>query len=75
VSAVALFFIGAVLLCNGLTLLGRIQPKGAAPVNALVGIVLVAASAHLGVPSGATESDWSARPASCCSRSRTCGWR
>ena len=57
VSAVSLFFIGAVLFCNGLTLLGKIQPKGAAPVNALVGIVLVAASAHLGVPYGATEAD------------------
>jgi len=57
VSAVSLFFIGAVLLCNGLTLLGRIQPRGAAPVNAFVGAVLVAAAAHLGVPENASESD------------------
>ena len=56
-SAVSLFFIGAVLLCNGLALLGRIEPRGAAPVNAFVGVVLVAASAHLGVPKEATEAD------------------
>ena len=56
-SAVSLFFIGAVLLCNGLTLLGRITPRGAAPVNALVGVVLVAAAAHLGVPQDASEGD------------------
>ncbi len=57
VSAVSLFFIGAVLLCNGLTLLGRIQPRSAAPVNALVGVVLVAAAARLGVPHDASEAD------------------
>lgn len=55
-SGVSLFFIGAVLLCNGLTLLGRMEPKAAAPVNAMVGLVLVATAARLGVPADADES-------------------
>jgi hypothetical protein len=56
-SGVALFFIGAVLTCNGLSLLGRIEPRGAAPINAFVGAVLVATSGRLAVPAGATETD------------------
>jgi putative amide transporter protein len=55
--AVGLFFIGAVLTCNGLSLLGRVEPRGAAPINAFVGTVLVAIAARLAVPSGATETD------------------
>jgi len=55
-SAVSLFFIGAVLFVNGLTLLGRIEPKGGAPVNALVGAVLVANAARLALPSEAGEA-------------------
>jgi hypothetical protein len=56
VASVGLFFIGAVLICNGLTLLGRMEPRSAAPVNAFVGIVLVAIAARLAVPAGATET-------------------
>ncbi len=55
-SAVSLFFIGAVLIANGLVLHGRVEPKGAAPINALVGIVLVAAAARLALPTGADEA-------------------
>jgi hypothetical protein len=55
-SAVGLFFIGAVLLCNGLSLLGLVEPRGAAPVNVFVGVVLVGIAARLAVPAGATET-------------------
>ena len=56
VSSVSLFFIGAVLVVNGLALLGRVEPTGAAPVNAFVGIVLVAAAGRLALPTGANEA-------------------
>jgi putative amide transporter protein len=36
-GAVGLFYVGAVLFLNGVMLLGRISPKGAAPLNFLVG--------------------------------------
>ena len=36
---VALLFIGAVLMVNGITLTGRIEPKDAAGLNLLVGIL------------------------------------
>jgi putative amide transporter protein len=36
---VALLFIGAVLIVNGITLTGRIEPKDAAGLNLLVGIL------------------------------------
>ncbi len=55
-SAVSLFFIGAVLFVNGLSLLGRVEPKGGAPVNALVGAVLVGNAARLALPAGAGEA-------------------
>jgi hypothetical protein len=55
-SAVSLFFIGAVLFVNGLSLLGRIEPRGGAPVNALVGAVLVANAARLALPSDPGEA-------------------
>ena len=56
------------LFVNGLTLLGRIEPKGGAPVNALVGAVLVGNAARLGAAARApTRPPWPARPASCCS--------
>ena len=41
---------------NGLSLHGRIEPVGAAPVNALVGLVLVANAARLALPTGADEA-------------------
>jgi hypothetical protein len=55
-SSVSLFFIGAALFVNGLSLLGRIEPKGGAPVNAMVGAVLVANAARLALPSSADEA-------------------
>lgn len=55
-SSVALFFIGAVLFVNGLSLLGRIEPKGGAPVNAMVGAVLVVNAARLALPDSADEA-------------------
>ncbi len=55
-SSVSLFFIGAVLFVNGLMLLGRVEPKGAAPVNAMVGAVLVVNAARLALPDGADEA-------------------
>lgn len=36
-----LFFVGAVLFVNGLALLGKVDPKGAAPINVFVGLLLV----------------------------------
>jgi hypothetical protein len=56
VSSVALLFIGAVLLVNGLTLIGRIEAAAAAPVNAIVGALLVANAVRLALPSGADEA-------------------
>jgi hypothetical protein len=44
-----------VLFVNGLSLLGRIEPKGGAPVNAMVGTVLVVNAARLALPAGADE--------------------
>ena len=55
-AAVSLFFIGAVLMANGLVLHGRIEPRGAAPVNAFVGVVLVATAGRLALPAGADEA-------------------
>jgi hypothetical protein len=40
-GSVALFFIGSVLLLNGLVLLGVIGSKAAAPINAFVGVFTV----------------------------------
>ena len=40
-SAVALIYVGAVLFVNGIFLLGRISPKGAAPLNIFVGSLMV----------------------------------
>lgn len=39
---VALFFIGAVLVVNGLSLIGRIEAREAAPFNLLVGLLALA---------------------------------
>ena len=47
VSAVGLFYVGAVLVVNGLMLLGRIPPKGAAPLNLFVGALQVVTPSYL----------------------------
>ena len=49
-TSIGLLFIGAVLVANGLVLLGRIEPKAAAPINALVGLLLVGVTLWLAVP-------------------------
>ena len=49
-TSVGLFFIGAVLFVNGLSLLGRIDARSAAPINALVGLLLVATAAWVVLP-------------------------
>ncbi|MCL1899969.1 MAG: transporter [Promicromonosporaceae bacterium] len=40
-AAVGLLYVGAILFVNGLFLLGRISPKGAAPLNLFVGCLQV----------------------------------
>lgn len=55
-ASVGLFFIGAVLIANGLVLHGRIEPRAAAPINAFVGAVLVCTAGRLAIPSGADEA-------------------
>lgn len=43
-GSVALFFVGAVLFVNGLSLLGKVDAKAAAPINFFVGLTLVLAT-------------------------------
>ncbi len=59
-SSLALFFVGSVLLLNGLGLLGLIGPKETAPINLFIGSTLVATVAvtALGV-SGSSEAELS----------------
>jgi putative amide transporter protein len=52
VIALGLLFAGAVLLTNGLTLLGCCGASDAAPINAFVGILLVAVVASLVMSAG-----------------------
>ena len=49
-SSFGLLFIGAVLLANGLVLVGRIEARAAAPINALVGFLLVGVTLWLALP-------------------------
>jgi hypothetical protein len=49
-TSLGLFFVGAVLFVNGLSLLGRIDAAAAAPINAFVGLLLVGVTAFLVVP-------------------------
>jgi putative amide transporter protein len=51
-GAVGLFYVGAVLFLNGVMLLGRISPKGAAPLNFFVGGLQVLTPTVLIVQSG-----------------------
>lgn len=46
----ALFFVGSVYFINGLALLDLVDPKASAPLNVLIGLLLLAATAHLVVP-------------------------
>jgi putative amide transporter protein len=56
-TSVGLFFIGAVLFLNGLSLLGVVTPREAAPINALVGVLLVAVAADTALPDAAGEAE------------------
>lgn len=42
----ALFFAGSVLFVNGLALLGRVEPRSAAPITLLVGSLIVATALY-----------------------------
>lgn len=47
-----LLFIGSVYLINGLSLLGRVDAKGAAPLNLFIGASLVLVTVHLALDMG-----------------------
>ncbi|MGE2733945.1 AmiS/UreI family transporter [Mycolicibacterium vaccae] len=51
-GAVGLFYVGAVLIIDGLMLLGRISPQGATPLNFFVGTLQVLTPTVLIVQSG-----------------------
>ena len=49
-GALGLLFVGAVLFVNGLALLGRVEPRAAAPINLFVGALLVVVVLYLALP-------------------------
>lgn len=49
-TSLGLFFVGSVLFINGLSLLGRVDAAGAAPVNAFVGTLLIGVVAFIVIP-------------------------
>jgi hypothetical protein len=51
-GAVGLFYVGAVLVINGVMLLGRISPQGAAPLNFFVGALQVVTPTVMIIQSG-----------------------
>ncbi len=51
-GALGLLFVGAVLFVNGLALLGRVEPRAAAPINLFVGALLVVVVLYLALPAG-----------------------
>ncbi|MDQ6524514.1 AmiS/UreI family transporter [Nocardioides sp. LHD-245] len=59
-SSLALFFVGSVLLCNGLGLLGRLSPKDTAPINLFIGLTLVATVGVTALPvAGSSDAELS----------------
>ncbi|WP_026918571.1 AmiS/UreI family transporter [Gordonia shandongensis] len=52
-SSLALVFVGAVLLSNGLVFLGAMSARAAIPINLLVGALLVATALLAAIPAGA----------------------
>src|SRR5262249_61954175 len=48
--SLGLFFVGPVLLINGLSLLGRVDAKAAAPVNAFTGVLLIGVTLYIDLP-------------------------
>lgn len=57
-SSIALLFVGAVLLINGLVFLGRVDAKAAIPINLLVGAFLVFTALVPAVTLSATAPDF-----------------
>lgn len=55
--AIALLFVGAVLLVNGLVFLGLVPPQAAVPINVLTGAILVGAALYLVLPADVTTFD------------------
>jgi len=55
--SLVLFFVGSVLLINGLSLLGRIDAKAAAPINAFVGTLLVGVTLYINLPLATNTGD------------------
>ena len=49
-GALGLLFVGAVLFVNGLSLLGRVDARAAAPINLFVGALLVVVVLYLALP-------------------------
>lgn len=49
-TSIGLFFVGAVLLTNGLNLLGFVEAKAAAPINVLVGALLLVVTFAVALP-------------------------
>jgi hypothetical protein len=49
-TALGLLFVGSVLFVNGLVLLGRVEPRGAAPINLFVGTLLLLVTLYLVLP-------------------------
>ena len=49
-GTVGLFFVGSVLLINGLTLLGVVRPKSAAGLNILIGMLLLGVTGQAILP-------------------------
>ncbi len=49
-GALGLLFVGSVLLVNGLGLLGRVDARAAAPINLLVGALLIVVVLYLALP-------------------------
>lgn len=56
-TSVALLFVGAVLLINGLTFCGLLDGRAGAPANVLVGILLLGAAAASVVEAGGIAGD------------------
>lgn len=54
-SSLALLFVGAVLLVNGLVLLGRVDARAAVPINLITGAGLVTASLIIAIPAGGSD--------------------
>ncbi len=55
-GAVGLLYVGAVLVVNGVMLLGLVSPAGAAPLNLFVGALQVVTPTYLIVAAGGDQA-------------------